>query len=474
MANSTLGRGGIESRLLEDLKTFVKSKNDNSLNPETVAECEGILGFLRDFDLPEQDEAHVACLTVRKALMVDLSSDIGLVKTSRFTDDQLRLLSYTFFGADSNENVPFRVRQRQCQDLLEQWDFAAVNFHHQVRSEKYARVTQDRLVALGNIRHKDEKLAQSALGRLIRESQDEVRQERLLAANPPAECEVAGQLLKSSPKMAQISIRYRVQANSENLGPVRLFIDYNVEATADGDVLSGLRLSLRAGSRELAVHELELQLKGDPAGLRVKHFEWRSHEEDPRQNLRIHDAEQALRRHGLVVANVGRETVVDGVLYLHLVIAAIAVKVNTFVRVAQADPKADWNLHIDAGPEDLLQILIRAENLSVETMVDMVIAANLPSYVTYVQSSTIILNANHPNGIDAGSDNIARGGINVGAYAPKTVSFALFTVKLDRHVQFGRFGNYRLTFVGVARPFGFNETYNTTSIGVHIENLGQN
>jgi hypothetical protein len=103
-----------------------------------------------------------------------------------------------------------------------------------------------------------------------------------------------------------------------------------------------------------------------------------------------------------------------------------------------------------------------------------VIAANLPSYVTYVQSSTIILNANHPNGIDAGSDNIARGGINVGAYAPKTVSFALFTVKLDRHVQFGRFGNYRLTFVGVARPFGFNETYNTTSIGVHIENLGQN
>lgn len=152
-------------------------------------------------------------------------------------------------------------------------------------------------------------------------------------------------------------------------------------------------------------------------------------------------------------------------------VKASAVKVNKFVSKHDGDNNAknnNWQVTNTANAGDKMDYMIRFENKGNTTLNKVVVGDNLPDYMKYVPGSTYIYNANHPNGTPANTDNVWKGGINVGNYAPGTEGFVVFTVQLDQKNQFAKCGNYVLTNVGVVRPEGMNEVYNTAKTTVNI------
>lgn len=152
-------------------------------------------------------------------------------------------------------------------------------------------------------------------------------------------------------------------------------------------------------------------------------------------------------------------------------VKASSVKVNKYVSKHDGDNNAknnNWQIANTANAGDKLDYMIRFENKGNTTLNKVVVGDNLPDYMQYVAGSTYIYNGNHPNGTPAGSDNVAKGGINLGNYAPGTEGYVVFTVQLDQNKQFAKCGNYVLTNVGGVRPEGMNEVYNTAKTTVNI------
>jgi len=89
--------------------------------------------------------------------------------------------------------------------------------------------------------------------------------------------------------------------------------------------------------------------------------------------------------------------------------------------------------------------------------------------VRYIDGSTIIYNGNNPDGVAAESDNVYQGGIRVGDYAPGAAGYVVFQAQVDPVNVFAQCGTYTLKNVGVVRPEGMNEFYNTAHTDVAIE-----
>lgn len=153
-------------------------------------------------------------------------------------------------------------------------------------------------------------------------------------------------------------------------------------------------------------------------------------------------------------------------------VKASAVKVNKYVSKHDGDNNAknnDWQVANTAKAGEKMDYMIRFENKGNTTLNNVVVGDNLPDYMQYVPGSTYIYNGNHPNGTPAGSDNVAKGGINVGNYAPGSDGYVVFTVKLDESKQFAKCGNYVLTNVGIVRAQNMSyEVYNTAKTTVNI------
>lgn len=152
-------------------------------------------------------------------------------------------------------------------------------------------------------------------------------------------------------------------------------------------------------------------------------------------------------------------------------VKASAVKVNKYVSKHDGDNNAknnNWQVTNAANAGEKLDYMIRFENKGNTTLNQVIVGDNLPDYMQYVPGTTRIYNANHPDGTPAGTDNIAKGGINVGNYAPGTEGYVVFTTQIDQNKQFAKCGNYTLTNVGVVRPQGMNEVYNTAKTTVNI------
>ena len=144
-----------------------------------------------------------------------------------------------------------------------------------------------------------------------------------------------------------------------------------------------------------------------------------------------------------------------------------AVKVNKYVRNVTTGEE-DWQLKNEARPEDVLEYMIRFENKGNTTLESVSVGDNLPDYIAYVPGSTIIINGNNPDGIDAESDNVWQGGIRVGDYAPGAAGYVIFRAQVDPVNVFEQCGTYTLKNVGVVRPEGMNEFYNTAHTDVKI------
>lgn len=152
-------------------------------------------------------------------------------------------------------------------------------------------------------------------------------------------------------------------------------------------------------------------------------------------------------------------------------VKASAVSVNKYVSNHDGDNNAKnnaWSTNNTAAAGSKLDYMIKVKNMGNTVLKNVIVGDNLPDYMQYVPGSTYIYNGNHPDGIAAGSDNVYKGGINIGSYNPGAEGYVVFTVQLAPNAQFAKCGNYVLTNVGVAKPEGMQEYYNTAKTTVNI------
>lgn len=280
---------------------------------------------------------------------------------------------------------------------------------------------------------------------------------------------------------ASVQLSYHVEANDTALGPVRLMLAYPATGSADQPgPPDRIVATLNRGEKELATGTLRIPMTGAASALRLKTVTWDNGTQSPTPPTHLAASadpatfEYQTRVDGLVISSLAKNQVADGRIHFTVTTATpTQLKVNTYVapstQAGCSDPKrSSWNISIDAKPGDMVDVLTRFENQTAIDMGDMVGALNLPDYLSYVNGSTWIVSAGHPTGIRSGTDNLPNGGINVGTYAPLTVGYVCARLKIHEKPQFDLHGTYGLTVVGLARPKGENETYNTAKISVDV------
>lgn len=170
-----------------------------------------------------------------------------------------------------------------------------------------------------------------------------------------------------------------------------------------------------------------------------------------------------LRGGPLTGCNAHHETVI-----VQVRVVADVVSVNKFVRHKGGDVK-DWKTTTNAVPGDQLEYMIRFKNEGNTTLSDVIVADNLPKYNKYVDGSTILTNTNYPSGTPIASDNITKGGINVGNYTPGAVGLVQFSVQLDGKEAYEKCGIYDIRNVGIVKPKDMVEYYNTAQVKIDVQ-----
>ncbi len=153
-------------------------------------------------------------------------------------------------------------------------------------------------------------------------------------------------------------------------------------------------------------------------------------------------------------------------------IKADVVSVNKEVRHLGETGSASWKTTTNAKPGDTLEYKIKFKNEGNTQLNNVMVGDNLPKYNSYVNGTTVVYNGNHPNGETQTNDNIANGGINVGSYGVASEAFVIIRVKLDPVTAFEKCGQYDVRNVGVVRPEGMNEHYNTAQVLINVECQG--
>ena len=130
--------------------------------------------------------------------------------------------------------------------------------------------------------------------------------------------------------------------------------------------------------------------------------------------------------------------------------------------VKQVEKKGEtnkWATSNIANPGDTLKYLITYKNTGNSVQNQVVIRDNLPPKLTLVPDTTYLADASHPSGVKA-ADTIAQGGINAGNFGVGANAFVTFEVKVPEADQLAC-GDTEFRNVGVVRPEGMNEYYNT-------------
>lgn len=119
-----------------------------------------------------------------------------------------------------------------------------------------------------------------------------------------------------------------------------------------------------------------------------------------------------------------------------------------------------WSNDNTAQPGDTLKYMITYQNTGNTDENSVVIRDSLPPAMTLVPNSTYLYNSNNPNGVFYNSDNITDGGIVIGDYLPGGIAYVVFEVKVPAASAMAC-GMTEYRNVGVARPEGMDEYYNT-------------
>jgi uncharacterized repeat protein (TIGR01451 family)/LPXTG-motif cell wall-anchored protein len=97
------------------------------------------------------------------------------------------------------------------------------------------------------------------------------------------------------------------------------------------------------------------------------------------------------------------------------------------VRIAGTET---WSDSVSAKAGDTIEYIIGYTNTGTTTQNDVVISDILPAHVSYVKGSTTLKNANYPSGKTV-SDNLTKGGINIGSYTAGSNAYVKFKAIVD-------------------------------------------
>jgi uncharacterized repeat protein (TIGR01451 family) len=147
---------------------------------------------------------------------------------------------------------------------------------------------------------------------------------------------------------------------------------------------------------------------------------------------------------------------------------ADVVSVNKYVRHA-GQGASDWKTSTTAKPGDDLEYKIRFKNEGNTTLNKVVVGDNLPNYNKYVAGSTKLYSGSHPDGLAISSDNISKGGIDVGNFMSGAEAYVIIKVKLDPITAYPRCATYDMRNVGVVQPQGMQQYYNTAQVLIKVE-----
>lgn len=125
-----------------------------------------------------------------------------------------------------------------------------------------------------------------------------------------------------------------------------------------------------------------------------------------------------------------------------------------------------WTTQNTANPGDTLKYMITYQNTGNTVQNNVVIRDNLPPKMSLVSGSTVVYTTATPNGSKQPDDNITGGGIDIGSYLPNAGAYVVFEVKVPDAGQLAC-GLTEFRNVGVARPEGMNEYYNTAITDVN-------
>lgn len=108
----------------------------------------------------------------------------------------------------------------------------------------------------------------------------------------------------------------------------------------------------------------------------------------------------------------------------------VAVNNYSFEKKVSKHDENKWVESYVAKPGEVVDFLLAYKNTGEVVQDSVIIRDFLPAGLTYVNGSTIYVNANHPSGTKT-VDDIANGtGINVGSYAPGANAIAVFSAKV--------------------------------------------
>lgn len=147
------------------------------------------------------------------------------------------------------------------------------------------------------------------------------------------------------------------------------------------------------------------------------------------------------------------------------ILVRVKAPVVSIVKEVRHEGETAWTQSNTAKAGETLDYQIRFKNEGNTTLKDVVIGDNLPPHMTYVNGSTKLRNGANPNGISISSNNVASGGIDVGNYAPGSVGYVLFKVKINEKLSCG---THKFENVGIVRPEGMNEYFNVAVTNVTV------
>lgn len=149
-------------------------------------------------------------------------------------------------------------------------------------------------------------------------------------------------------------------------------------------------------------------------------------------------------------------------------VKADVVSINKYARHQGQGPN-DWKTSITAKPGDSIEYMIRFKNEGNTQLNNVVVADNMPKYIGYVNGTTNLRNGANPNGLAINSDNLTKGGILVGNYLPEAVAYVSFKAKVDPIQAYEKCSDYDTRNVGIVKPQGMNDFYNTAQVIIKVE-----
>lgn len=173
----------------------------------------------------------------------------------------------------------------------------------------------------------------------------------------------------------------------------------------------------------------------------------------------------ALLEIGVTVGLVGVLLIVERSLVAEIRKSRPGVIVKCYVRMRGS---SEWDTWTVARPDDALEFLIRFDNPTDRTLKNVAVGNNLPKYLSYVEGSTELRCGAFPSGTSIESDNVTKGGIDVGHYEPGAVGYVLFAARVDPASAFERLGTYDVRNVGVVRPADLTEHHNIAKVLIDV------